>query len=115
MPAKVHVKQGDNVLVLTGKDRGKTGKVLTVIPDDFRVIVEGVNVRTKHKKAKGRYQQGGIIHQESTISSSNVMVMCAKCGKPTKVGKTMLENGDKARVCKKCNEIIDVVRGAKNA
>jgi large subunit ribosomal protein L24 len=106
---KVHVKKGDTVYVLSGKDKGKKGKVLNVAPGDSMVLVEGVNMSTKHKKPKGRYQAGGIIHQESAINSAKVMLICDKCGKPTKVGKSILDNGQKARTCKKCNEIIDFI------
>lgn len=113
MNNKVHVKKGDMVYVLSGKDKGKKGKVLDVNPSDMMVLVEGVNMSTKHKKPRNRYQQGGIIHQESPVNSSKVMVVCDKCGKPTKVGKSLLENGQKSRICKKCNEIIDVVSEAK--
>lgn len=107
MANKVHVKKGDTVLVLTGKDRGKKGKVLNVNPGEGMVLVEGVNMTTKHAKPRGRYQQGGIIHQESPINSAKVMVVCSRCGKPTKIAKKIFENGDKARTCKKCNEILD--------
>lgn len=110
---KVHVKKDDNVFVLTGKNAGKTGKVLKVLADDGRVIVEGVNMSVKHKKPRGRYQQGGIIHQESAISSSNVMLVCSKCKRPSKFGRKILENGEKVRVCKACGEIIDTVREGK--
>ncbi len=113
MANKVHVKKGDTVYVLTGKDRGKKGKVLRVLPQDGRVIVEGVNMSTKHTRPRGRFQQGGIIHQEAPIHASNVMLVCNKCGKPTKVGKKILENGQKMRVCKKCGEVIDVMKEAK--
>jgi len=109
---KVHVKKDDNVFVLSGKDAGKTGKILKVIADDSRVIVEGVNMSVKHKKPKGRYQQGGIIHQESAISSSNVMLVCPKCKRPSKTGSKVLENGEKVRVCKACGETISTVREA---
>jgi large subunit ribosomal protein L24 len=110
---KVHVKTGDNVYVLSGKDKGKKGKVLHVDPQDMTVIVEGVNMSTKHKKPRGRYQQGGIIHQESPISSSKVMLICSRCKTPTKVGKVVREDGQKDRVCKKCGEIIDTQKEAK--
>lgn len=109
MANKVHVKKADTVLVLTGKDKGKKGKVLSVNPSTNQVLVEGVNMSTKHKKPRGRYQQGGIIHQESPVNGSNVMLVCDKCGKPTKVAKKILDNGQKVRLCKKCDEIIDVV------
>lgn len=113
MENKVHVKKGDTVYVLSGKDKGKKGKVLSVFPSDSMVLVEGVNMSTKHKKPRSRYQQGGIIHQESPINSAKVMLVCDKCGKPTKVGKHILENGEKARECKKCKEIIDIIKEAK--
>ncbi len=109
MANKVHVKKEDHVLVLSGKDKGKKGKVLSVNPSTNQVLVEGVNMSTKHKKPRGRYQQGGIIHQESAIHGSNVMLVCDKCGKPTKVAKKILENGQKVRTCKHCDEIIDVI------
>lgn len=113
MANKVHVKKGDTVIVLTGKDRysltKKKGKVLSVDREKNQVIVEGINMSTKHKKPRGRYQQGGIIHQEAPIHVSNVMLVCEKCSNPTKVGKKFLENGQKARVCKKCGEIIDII------
>ena len=113
MVNKVHVKKGDTVLVLSGKDKGKKGKVLGVFPKDGKVLVEGVNMSTKHKKPRGRYQEGGISHQESPIYSSKGMLICERCKSPTKVGKKILENGQKARVCKKCNEIIDIIKEAK--
>lgn len=114
MSNKVHVKKDDNVYILSGKDSGKQGKVLSVYPDKGMVLVEGVNMSTKHKKPRNKYQQGGIIHQESPINSSKVMLVCGKCGKPTKVAKTFLNNGQKARTCKKCSEIIDIVLDGKN-
>lgn len=115
MANKIHVRKGDQVLVLSGKDGGKKGKVLSVMPDKGMVIVEGVNMSTKHKKPKSKYQQGGIVHQEAPIYSSKVMLICDKCGKPTKVGKKILDGGNKARVCKKCDEIINVVEENKEA
>jgi large subunit ribosomal protein L24 len=108
--SKIHVKKNDTVVVLTGKDRGKKGKVIFVAPKDSRVIVEGVHMQTKHKKAKSAQQQSGIVKQEGTIHSSNVMFFCDKCDSPSKIGRKILESGDKARVCKKCNEVIDIVK-----
>lgn len=110
---KVHVKKDDSVYVLSGKDAGKTGKVLKVFPVTGRVIVEGVNMSVKHEKPRGRYQQGGIIHQEAPVSSSNVMVVCSKCKRPSKVGHKVMDNGDKVRVCKACGAEIDTVAVAK--
>jgi large subunit ribosomal protein L24 len=110
--SKVHVKKEDNVYVLSGKNAGKTGKVLKVMAEEGRVIVEGVNMSVKHKKPRGRSQQGGIINQESAISSSNVMLVCGKCKRPSKTG-SRIENGAKVRYCKACGETIDVVREYK--
>jgi large subunit ribosomal protein L24 len=111
--SKVHVKKEDTVFVLTGKNAGKTGKVLKVLADDDQVIVEGVNMSVKHKKPRGRYQQGGIINQESAISSSNVMLVCGKCKRPSKFSQKILKNGEKVRVCKSCGEVLDTVREGK--
>lgn len=113
MTKKVHVKTGDTVYILSGKDKGKKGKVLNVIPDNMAVVVEGVNISIKHKKPRGRHQQGGIIRQESPISSSKVMLVCGKCKAPTKVSNIVYENGQKDRVCKKCGEIIDTRKESK--
>ena len=113
MIKKVHVKKGDTVYVLSGKDKGKKGKVLNVLLDDGMILIEGVNMSTKHKKPRNRYQQGGIIHQESPINCAKVMLICNRCGSPTKIGKRILDNGEKSRVCKKCHEVIDVVSEAK--
>lgn len=112
MVNEVHVKKGDTVYILSGKDRGKKGKVLAVNPNDKMVLVEGVNIVTKHKKPRSQYQQGGLLNQESPINSSKVMLVCDKCKAPTKVGKKILDNGQKARVCKKCSEVIDIEKEA---
>ncbi|SEG07109.1 LSU ribosomal protein L24P [Caloramator fervidus] len=101
---KVHVKRGDTVLVITGKDKGKTGEVLKVFPQKNRVIVKGVNIVTKHVKPSMANRQGGIIKQEAPIHASNVMLYCTKCNKPTRIAHKFLEDGSKVRVCKHCNE-----------
>jgi len=103
---KLHVKKGDLVEVISGKDKSKRGRVLAAYPKDGRVIVEGVNMLTKHKKPRGAGQQGGIIHQEGPIYASKVMLVCKKCNKPVRVGHVIMEDGSKVRVCKKCNEVI---------
>ncbi len=103
---KVHVRKGDTVLVITGKNAGKRGKVLSVIPDRSRVIVEGVNVVKRHTRPTQRLPQGGILEKEAPIHSSNVMLYCGKCNTPTRVGKKILEDGEKVRICKKCGENI---------
>lgn len=114
MKNKVHVKKGDNVYVLNGKDRGKKGKVLSVLPSKHMVLVEGINMVTKHVKPRNQYQQGGLVHQESPINADKVMLVCNKCGSPTKVGKKFLDNGSKARVCKKCGEVIDILKDTRD-
>jgi len=113
MANKVHVKSGDTVYVLSGKDRGKKGKILRVLPKEQRVIVEGVNIIKKHQKPRSDYHQGGIIEKEAPIHSSNVMLVCPRCNKPTKIAKEVSESGQRSRVCKKCNEIIDLIKETK--
>ncbi|MEW9122245.1 MAG: 50S ribosomal protein L24 [Thermotaleaceae bacterium] len=103
----MHVKKGDTVVVISGKDKGKKGKVLQAMPKQERVIVEGVNMVTKHQKPNAKVQQGGIIHQEGTIHVSNVMLWDAKAKAPTRVGYKKLENGTKVRVSKKSGETIE--------
>jgi len=103
---KVHVRKGDTVLVITGKDAGKKGKVISVEPAKSRVIVEGVNIVKRHRKATPQMPQGGIVEKEAPIHSSNVMLYCSKCNKPTRIKKKILDNGNKERVCKHCGETL---------
>ncbi len=98
---KVHVKTGDNVQVISGKDAGKTGKVLDVSPTEGKVIVEGLNMVTKHVKPRRQGEQGGIVKAEGAMYACKVMPVCPKCGKPTRVGHAE-NDGKKVRVCKKC-------------
>lgn len=102
----MHVKRNDKVVVISGQDAGKIGKVLRSIPKENKVVVEGVNMLTKHKKATRDMQQAGIIHQEGPIDASNVMLYCEKCKQGVRVGTKVSEDGSKARTCKKCGEII---------
>ncbi len=104
--AKLKIKKGDNVIVNTGKDAGKQGKVLAVLVKENKVLVEGVNVRTRHVKARRQGEESGIIKREAPINASNVNVFCAKCNKGVKTAVKVLENGEKTRVCKKCQEEI---------
>lgn len=101
------IKRGDLVEVISGKDRGKRGKVLRVIPKEKKVIVEGINMVKRHQRPIPQLREGGIIEREAPIYMSKVMVVCPNCDRRTRVGFKMLENGDKARYCKKCGEIID--------
>ncbi len=103
---KVHIRKGDMALVIAGKNAGKKGKVLRVIPDSSRVVVEGVNVVKRHARATQKMPQGGITQKEAPIHSSNVMLYCSKCNSATRVGKKILDNGEKMRVCKKCGEAV---------
>ena len=96
---KMHIRRDDTVVVITGKDKGKKGKVLVVVPSKNRVIVEGVNIVSRHTRPTSQTNQGGIIKKEAPIDASNVMLYCSKCDK-------LLENGEKARVCKKCGAVI---------
>jgi large subunit ribosomal protein L24 len=105
---KLHVKKGDEVYVLAGKDKGRIGKILKSYPDDGRVLVEQVNIATKHKKPR-QTNPGGIVKQEAPVHVSNVMLVCPKCKAPAKIGRQVLENGEKVRVCKKCGEVIDTI------
>ncbi|HHW03523.1 MAG TPA: 50S ribosomal protein L24 [Thermoanaerobacterales bacterium] len=107
MLEKVHVKKGDLVVVISGKDKGKRGKVIRVIPSEKKAIVEGVNMATKHKKPSAKVPQGGIIHQELPIYTSKLLPVCSKCQSPTRVGHSVLADGSKVRVCKKCGEVLD--------
>ena len=111
----MHVKSNDTVIVISGKDKGKKGKISAAFPKLNRVTVEGVNLVTKHQKARNQMQPGGIIHKEMPIDASNVMLVCPKCGKATRVSHKVTqatnENGKTnrkmIRVCKKCGAEID--------
>jgi len=102
----MRVKKGDTVVVITGKDKGKKGKVLQVFPKANKVLVEGVNMITKHQKPNAKVQQGGIVHQEAAIHVSNVMPFDAKAGKGVRVGYKTLGDGNKVRVSRKTGEEI---------
>lgn len=104
---KMHVKRGDTVVVIAGKDKGKEGKVVAAYPEQNKVIVEGVAMAKRHQKARMQGQQSGIIEKELPIDASNVMRVCPKCGKPSRVGIKVFEDGSKAKYCKKCNETFN--------
>jgi len=107
MMMALKIKRGDLVEVISGKDKGKRGKVLRVIPRERKVIVEGVNMVKRHQRPIPQLREGGIIEREAPIYISKVMVVCPSCDRRTRVGFKILENGDKVRYCKKCGEIID--------
>jgi large subunit ribosomal protein L24 len=101
------VRKNDNVLVMTGKDRGKKGRVLKVLPEKNRVVVEGVNIIKRHTKPNPQRQiKGGVVEREAPLHASNVQLVCPECGKATRVGRKMV--GDrKVRICRKCEGVVD--------
>jgi large subunit ribosomal protein L24 len=101
------IKKNDKVVVLTGKEKGKIGTVLKVDSEKGRVLVEKVNMAKRHTRPGGKQAQGGIIEKEAPIQISNLMIMCSKCAEPTRIGKRILEDGSKVRVCKKCGELLE--------
>ena len=102
----MNVKKGDTVIVLSGKDKGKQGKVQVVIPSDRKVVVEGVNIVTCHTKPRRQGETGGIIEREGALRACKVMRVCPKCDKPTRVAHKFTENGTKLTVCKHCGETL---------
>ena len=102
------VKKNDNVLVLTGKDAGKTAKVLVAMPKENKIVVDGINVQKKHKKARSAQEVSSIVNQSGAIDASNVLVVCPACGKATRVSYTVVD-GKKTRICKKCGASLDNV------
>ncbi|QJA05729.1 50S ribosomal protein L24 [Thermosulfurimonas marina] len=104
--AKCHIRKGDKVVVIAGRDRGKIGKVLQVFPRRQRAIVEGVNIVKRHLRPTP-YSEGGIVEKPAPIHVSNLMLFCPKCNRGVRIGRKFLEDGTKVRVCKKCGEIIE--------
>jgi ribosomal protein L24, bacterial/organelle len=102
----IELKKGDTVIINSGVDKGKKGKILEVSPKDNKVVVEGVNIRTKHMKPRKAGEQGGIIKVESSINASKANVFCSKCGKPTRIAHKT-EKDNKNRVCVKCGTKLD--------
>ena len=109
----MHVKTGDEVLIIAGKDRGKRGKIKAAMPKDQRVVVEGLNMIKRHMKARGPGKPSGIIEREAPLDSSNVMLICPRCGRAARTGHRFLEETDhkgrprKVRFCKACDEVVD--------
>ena len=104
--SKVHVKTGDTVVVLSGKDKGKKGKVMAVSPSEGKIIVEKVNIVSKHIKPRRMGEPGGIIKAEGAMYASKVQVICPRCKKPTRVGHKIYDDGTKSRICVKCGEAL---------
>ena len=102
------IRKNDNVVVTTGKDRGKRGRVVRVVPDKNRVVVEGVNIIKRHTKANPqRNIKGGLVEREAPLHASNVQIVCPECGKPTRIGRKILGDGRKVRICRKCEGVVD--------
>jgi len=99
------IKKGDNILVIKGKDRGKTGKVIKALPKENKIVVEGINLRKKHIRPKREGEKGQIVEIPAVFSASNAKIICSGCGKAVRVGYK-IENGIKSRVCKKCGKTI---------
>ena len=104
---KLHVKKDDLVMIIAGKDKGKSGKVLRVLPEKERVLVESINLIKRHTRPSQSNSEGGIIEKEAPIALSNVQLLCPGCNKPARTGLKVLEDGSKVRFCKKCNEIVN--------
>lgn len=104
---KCHIKKDDKVKIITGKDKGKIGKVLKTMRKNERVLVENINIVKRHTRPSATNRQGGIVESEAPIQWSNVMLMCNKCLSPVRIQMQKLEDGKKVRICRKCNEIID--------
>ncbi len=101
------IKKDDNVVVVAGKDKGKKGKVRFAYPKKNLVIIEGINFIKKHSKARGAVKQAGIIDLEAPVHISNIMLVCNKCDKPSRIGYKKLDDGRRVRVCRTCSEVID--------
>lgn len=104
---KYRIKKNDVVQVITGKDKGKTGKVMRLVPKKDRAIVEKINMVKRHMKPSQQNRQGGILDKEAPIAISNLMLVCSKCTDPTRVGYKTLDDDRKVRFCKKCGEVLD--------
>ncbi len=100
------IRKDDQIMVKTGREKGKTGKVMRVVPDKAVVYVEKLNIVKRHQKPSEKFKHGGIVEKEAPIAISNVMFICAKCKGPVRLGKKALENGSRVRYCKKCGEVI---------
>ncbi len=103
----MQIRKNDSVIVIGGKERGKTGKVLRVLPDKDAVIIERLNIVKRHTKPRVPQQPGGIVEKEAAIHASNIMILCDKCNAPVRVGHKTLADGKKIRICRRCNEALD--------
>jgi large subunit ribosomal protein L24 len=105
---KMHVKKGDKVMIIAGKDKGKTGRISRILPDKGAVLVEGLNIIKRHSRPnKQKNTGGGIVEKEAPLAASNVMILCKSCNQAVRVGYQLLEDGKKVRFCKKCKETLE--------
>jgi large subunit ribosomal protein L24 len=104
--AKSKIRKNDTVMVVTGRDRGKTGKVMRVLPERGRVVIERLNIVKRHSKPRGAQSPGGIVEKEAPIAISNVMIFCDRCNAPVRVGIKVADDGTRNRVCRRCGEAI---------
>ena len=104
---KANIRKEDQVKVIAGREKGKTGRVVRVVPDENKVFIEKVNMIKRHTKPSRANQAGGIIEKEAPLDLSKVMLVCSKCSTPTRVGRKVLDDGRSVRTCKKCNEQLD--------
>jgi len=104
---KFNIKKNDLVMVMNGKEKGKSGRVLKVIPEKEKALVEKINFVKKHSRPHGQQRRGGILEKEAPLHVSNMMLICEKCNKPVRIGHRMIESNKKARFCRKCGEIFD--------
>ena len=103
----MQIRKNDSVIVIGGKERGKTGKVLRVVPEKDAVVIERLNMVKRHTKPRGPQQPGGIVEKEAAIHASNIMILCDKCNAPVRIGHKTLADGKKIRTCRRCNEALD--------
>ena len=104
---KFHIKKNDLVMVVNGKESGKSGRILKVLPEKGKVIIEKINFIKRHARPHGKQRQGGILEKEAPLHISNVMLLCEKCNKPVRIGHRIVEGNKKVRYCRKCGEILD--------
>jgi large subunit ribosomal protein L24 len=106
-PKTSRIRKNDTVMVITGREKGKTGKVLRVVREKNRVVIERLHMVKRHQKARNQQGQGGVIEKEASIDLSNVMIMCDRCNAPARIGSRRLEDGSGVRTCRRCGEAID--------
>jgi large subunit ribosomal protein L24 len=107
VPIKTNLRKGDSVRVMSGNDKGKEGKILQVLRERGGVLVEQLKLMKKHTKPNNKYPKGGIIEKEGVIQISNVMILCQKCEKPSRIAAKILTDGKKIRVCRRCGDVLD--------